>query len=103
MSLDPLDDLLRKLGNGNDGEAEQAFRAYEPYLRMVVRRRLPSALRSKFDSLDVVQSVWADVLLGFRQNRWHFADAAHLRTFLVRLTCNRFIDRARHFRRAVER
>jgi RNA polymerase sigma-70 factor (ECF subfamily) len=103
VSLDPLEDLLRKLGSGNTAEAEQAFRAYEPFLRMVVRRRLPADLRSKFDSVDVVQTVWADVLVGFRKNRWRFADAAHLRAFLVRLTRHRFIDRLRHYRRTVER
>ncbi len=50
---------------------------------MVVRRMLPAQLRSKFDSHDVVQSVWADLLHGFRESGWRFADAAHLKAFLV--------------------
>ena len=89
-----LDDLLEKLQHG-DAEAETAFRAYEPYLRMVVRRRLSPALRRKFDSVDVVQSVWAGLLAEFRGADWQFRDADQLRAFLVTVTRNRFLDHAR--------
>jgi RNA polymerase sigma-70 factor (ECF subfamily) len=100
---DGLELLLDKLSSGDAAAAEEVFRAYEPYLRMVVRRMLPQNLRSKFDSVDVVQSVWADVLTGFREAGWRFQDVAHLRAFLVRATRNRFIDRVREHRAAVER
>jgi RNA polymerase sigma-70 factor (ECF subfamily) len=95
MTPDPLDALLEQLCSGDSASAEQVFRAYEPYLRMVVRRMLPGHLLSKFDSVDVVQSVWVDVLEGFRDARWRFASAAHLRAFLVKATRNRFLDRMR--------
>ena len=42
------------------------------------------------------------MLKGFREAGWQFADAAHLRAFLTRLTRHRFIDRLRQHRRAVE-
>jgi len=103
MSDDTLDDLLAQLNAGDAAAAERAFLAYEPYLRMVVRRRLSTAVRSKFDSMDIVQSVWADALDGFREGRWQFASAAELRAFLVKMTRNRFIDRFRQHRRALER
>jgi RNA polymerase sigma-70 factor (ECF subfamily) len=96
------DALLEKLSSGDPAAAEQVFRAYEPYLRMVVRRQLPAHARGKFDSSDIVQSVWADLLEGFRHAGWRFADAAHLRAFLVQVTRNRFIDRMRQHRRALE-
>ena len=101
MSDEALDDLLAELCRGDAAAAERVFRAYEPYLRMVVRRRLTPRLRAKFDSLDIVQSVWADLLRGFRAGGCRFADAAHLRAFLVRATRNRFIDRLRQHRRAL--
>ena len=103
MTADPLDALLEKLTSGDAEAAGTVFLTYEPYLRMVVRRHLSPGLRAKFDSVDIVQSVWADVLRGFREAGWRFADAAHLRAFLVRLTRHRFIDRLRQHRRAVER
>jgi RNA polymerase sigma-70 factor (ECF subfamily) len=103
VSSDALDSLLENLTCGDAAAAEKVFLAYEPYLRIVVRRHLSPALRAKFDSLDIVQSVWADLLRGFREAGWRFADAAHLRAFLVRLTRHRFIDRLRQHRRSVER
>jgi RNA polymerase sigma-70 factor (ECF subfamily) len=97
---EPLEPLLEKLCSGDAAAAEQVFVAYEPYLRMVVRRLLPPRLRAKFDSVDVVQSVWADVLQGFRDARWRFTNTAQLRAFLVKATRNRFIDRVRRYRAA---
>ncbi len=91
----PLEQLLERLSRGDAEAARHAFVAYEPYLRMVVRRQLTAALRVKFDSLDVVQSVWADLLEGFRAGAWRFDTPDHLRAFLVRATRNRLIDRVR--------
>jgi RNA polymerase sigma factor (sigma-70 family) len=102
MSSEPLDTLLEKLTTGDDAAAEQVFRTYEPYLRMVVRRQLSPDLRAKFDSVDIVQSVWVHMLKGFREAGWRFADRTHLRAFLVQLTRHRFIDRLRRHRRALE-
>jgi RNA polymerase sigma factor (sigma-70 family) len=103
MTHQPLDSLLEKLCSGDPAAAEQVFVAFEPYLRMVVRKKLPARLRAKFDSMDVVQSVWADLLRGFREAGWRFADDAHLRAFLVKLTRHRFIDQLRRTRTAVAR
>src|SRR5262245_52285523 len=102
MSDESLAGLLDKLCHGDDSAAEQVFVAYMPYLRMVVRRMLPPQLHPKFDSVDVVQSVWADVLHGFREADWHFASPAQLKAFLVKATRNRFIDRVRQNRPAIE-
>jgi RNA polymerase sigma-70 factor (ECF subfamily) len=60
-------------------------------------------MRSKFDSLDIVQSVWLDVLRGLRRAGWQFVDAAHLKAFLVKVTRNRFVDACRHHRQAARR
>jgi RNA polymerase sigma factor (sigma-70 family) len=103
MNAGPLDTLLLKLNEGDPAAAEQVFLAYEPYLRMVVRRRLSAGLRAKFDSVDIVQSAWADLLDGFRKSKWSFQDANQLRAFLVKVTQNRFIDRLRQHRAALAR
>lgn len=101
MSADPLDEMLRKLNCGDAAAAEQVFREYEPYLRLLVRRQLRPALRAKFDSMDVVQSVWADVLEGLNDSGWRFADSTQLRAFLSRLARNRFLDRCRKHKKAL--
>jgi RNA polymerase sigma-70 factor (ECF subfamily) len=103
MHDDYLDQLIDRLNDGDAAAAERAFLAYEPYLRMAVRRQLTGPLRSKLDTMDIVQSVWADLLCGFRESGWRFADRAHLRAFLVRVTRNRLVDRQRQHHRAIER
>ncbi len=97
MSEALLDNLLDRLNNGDAAAAEEIHAIYGPYLQMLVRRRLRPALRAKFDSMDVVQSVWADVLEGVRGGGRRFKDRAHLQAFLVRLARNRFLDRCRKY------
>ena len=96
-----LEAILERLCAGDDAAAGQAFLAYEPYLRMVVGRQMSGRLRAKFDSEDIVQSVWVDLLRGFRGGRWSFPDTAHLRAFLVTATRNRFLNRIRQHRHAL--
>jgi RNA polymerase sigma factor (sigma-70 family) len=103
MGTEHLDQLLAGLNSSDPAVAEQVFRTYEPHLRMLVRRELRAALRRKFDSSDVVQSVWADLIEGVRQRAWRFADAGHLQAFLIRLTRHRLIDLCRKHRQAVAR
>jgi len=103
MDQNPLDELLEKLASGDAQAAEQVFLTYEPYLRMVVRRQLSARQRVKFDSSDVVQSIWADLWGKFQSGGYRFADAAHLRAFLLRATRNRFIDRIRQTEQSLHR
>jgi RNA polymerase sigma factor (sigma-70 family) len=103
MSDDHLDRLVERLNDGDLEAAERAFTAYEPYLRMAVRRRISGRLRAKLDSMDVVQSAWADVLRGFRDTGWRFADRSHLRAFLLRIVYCRLIDRQRQHHQALTR
>lgn len=97
-----LNELVVRLNNGDLAAAEQVFAKYEPYLRMIVRRQITGRLQAKFDSSDIVQSVWADLLVGFRDARWHFDDSGHLKAFLVKVTKNRFLDRVRQQRTTLQ-
>jgi RNA polymerase sigma factor (sigma-70 family) len=98
---DSLRDLLDRLNRGEEDAARQVFEAYGPYLRMVVRRRLSAPLRTKLDSEDIVQSVWADLIHVFREGRGSFPDVGRLRAFLIRAACNRLIDRHRQYAKAI--
>lgn len=103
MNIDSLEALLDQLNGGDADAAERVFRTYEPYLRKVVRRMLPAHLRRKFDSIDVVQSVWGDLFAAFRAGGMRFSSIPQLRAFLVRATRNRFIDRVRQHQTAARR
>jgi RNA polymerase sigma-70 factor (ECF subfamily) len=95
--------LFERLNNRDVDAVERAFHAYEPHLRMVVRRQIPQSLRAKFDTVDVVQSVWASVLKGLQEGDLRFTDEAHLRSFLIRLALFRFIDLCRQHRLSLGR
>jgi RNA polymerase sigma-70 factor (ECF subfamily) len=95
--------LFEKLNNGDADAVEKIVLAYEPQLRTLVRRQLPQSYRAKFDSSDVMQSVWASVLEGLREDSWRFTGEAHLRAFLVRMALFRFIDLCRHHRNSLGR
>jgi RNA polymerase sigma factor (sigma-70 family) len=103
MSPETLEPLLENLCQGDMVAAKQVFLACEAYLRKVVRRQLPARLQAKFDSADIVQSVWADLLHGYRAGTWHFADARRFQAFLVQVTRNRFNDKFRKHRIAFEK
>ena len=90
-----MDLLINRLRAGDDAAAGELYFAFEPFLRGLVRRRLPRAARHRFDSADVVQSAWASLLDGLRDNRWQFPDANRLRAFLARVVLCRLYDRAR--------
>jgi RNA polymerase sigma-70 factor (ECF subfamily) len=97
-----LEQLFDKLRGGDVAAAEQVFRIYEPYLRLLVRRQLSATLRAKFDSPDIVQSIWVDLLRGFRESGCRFANADHLRAYLIHATRHRFIDRLRQHQKALD-
>jgi RNA polymerase sigma-70 factor (ECF subfamily) len=100
---DPLGNLLTQLSSGDQAAVEHAFVAYEPYLRKAISRNFPDSLRARLDPADIIQSVWADLLRGFREAGWRFSDADHLRGFLFIATRNRLRDRIRQHQKAVER
>jgi RNA polymerase sigma-70 factor (ECF subfamily) len=101
MSTEPLAALFDRLRAGDLGAAEQVLLAHEAELRVIVRRQLSRRLRAKFDSIDVVQSVWARVLRAFRDRGCQLVSTAHLRHFLVRVARNCLTDRLRHYRPAL--
>jgi RNA polymerase sigma factor (sigma-70 family) len=103
MSAGPLDLLLERLARGDLEAVEQLVADYEPYLRTLVRHSLPGPLRAKFDSLDVVQSVWVQVLRALRDGAWEITDRDRLRALLVTVARRRLVSRYRHHGTALAR
>jgi RNA polymerase sigma-70 factor (ECF subfamily) len=88
--------LIDKLNNGDAEAIQEALISHEAILRMMVRKQLSSWLRAKFDSIDIVHSIWAHLLPVLRAGRWHFTNASELRAFLVKVTRNRLVNRIHH-------
>ncbi|HZZ29217.1 MAG TPA: RNA polymerase sigma factor [Pirellulales bacterium] len=100
---DSLAGLLTRLNAADEFAMRQMFIAFEPYMRMVVHRHIAGSLRAKFDSADIVQSVWADFVDGLQHAKWTFQTLDQLRAFLFKMTRNRFIDRLRKHRESLRR
>lgn len=90
-----LDDVLGQLNRGELEVAEALFRAYTPYLRAIVRRQLSDRLRSQFDSTDVVQSVWVQVVKHLGQDGWPIGNEEQLRGLLATIAKRRLFNRIR--------
>lgn len=89
-------ELLDRLNRGDTSAADELFSAYAPYLRAVARGRISDRLRAKFDSSDVVQSVWVQVVRKLRDRTLRVSTEAELRAMLVTITQRRVIGRVRH-------
>lgn len=95
MATGPVDDLLARLDRGEVEAADELVRAYTPYLRAVVRRQLSDRLRAKFDSADVVQSVWVQVVRQLGRDGWRVGSEPELRGLLATIARRRLISRVR--------
>src|SRR3954467_3776438 len=92
--------FLARIRAGEEEAARELLARYEAEVRLVVRRQLPRLLRSRFDSLDFLQSVWGSFFHRVRSGPAEFEDSRHLVAFLARAAKNKVID---EYRRAASR
>src|SRR4029079_8212441 len=90
-----LPDFLRRIQEGEESAGRELLQRYEPEVRLVVRRQLPRLLRSRFDSLDFLQSVWGSFFRRMRDAPTEVEDSRHLVAFLARAAKNKVIDEYR--------
>jgi RNA polymerase sigma-70 factor (ECF subfamily) len=82
--------LLERARAGDAVALRSLLEQFEGEVRTIVRVRLPRLLRSKFDSLDFVQSVWASVFVG-RESPVEFADPQQFRSYLAGIARNKVL------------
>jgi RNA polymerase sigma factor (sigma-70 family) len=89
--------FLARIQAGDEAAARELLARYESEVRLVVRRQLPKLLRSRFDSLDFLQSVWGSFFRRVRSAHGptEFEDSRHLVAFLARAAKNKVIDEYR--------
>ncbi len=94
QTRDEFGELMRRLRDGSQEAARELLDRYGEHILRVVRRKLSRELRSKFDSVDFVQAVWASFFADVpRQRRFDHPQA--LIAFLVTLAQNKVIDAVR--------
>jgi len=86
-----LSELLEQAWKDSDGSAREVVERYAPYILRAVRRRLDKKLRSKFDSTDFVQAVWAS-FFALPPERVQFKRHQELVSFLMGLARNKVVD-----------
>lgn len=91
----PFADLMRRVQEGSEEAARALVDEYGPHILRVVRRRLHQKMRSKFDSADFVQAVWAS-FFAQRSELGTFQQAEEVVAYLVALAQNKVVDEARH-------
>jgi RNA polymerase sigma factor (sigma-70 family) len=84
-------DLMQRLRAGSPEAAETLLDNYHSDVHRVVRHWLHRRLRSQFDSVDFLQSVWGS-FFALPAEDLQFADAATLRAFLLDLATNKVIS-----------
>ena len=86
--------LMQRVREGSPDAARDLLERYGAHILRVVRRRLHRKLRSKFDSADFVQAVWASFFTGApRQHAFDRPEA--LVAFLATLAQNKVIEAVR--------
>jgi RNA polymerase sigma-70 factor (ECF subfamily) len=83
--------LVARLKAGDPAAIDEAYRRFGPYIRTSVRRQLHPALRSRFDSLDFVQEVWA-AYLSAPQARKEFDNLDAFLVYLGKMARNKVVD-----------
>src|SRR5713226_1526015 len=86
--------LMQKVVAGSAEAAQELFREYGPYLLHAIRRRMSKRIRSKFDSMDFAQDVWASFFAQPLARR-SFGSPEELVAFLTALAENKVIDAVR--------
>lgn len=86
--------LIEQVQQGSQEAARQLAETYGPYVRRVVRSRLGRELRSRFDSLDFVQLVWASFFCD-PANAPRLETSEQLVAYLCGMASNKVIDEVR--------
>lgn len=79
---------LSQVRRGSDDALWEIIETYEPHIQRVVRRRLGTQLRSKYDTMDFVQMVWKSIFEDPQQFQ-RFDVPEQLIAFLAKMAQNK--------------
>ena len=95
-----FDALMQRVRAGDQAAIAALLKTYEPEVRLMVRSRLPQALRQRFDSLDLAQSVWISLLIGEESGiQNEFASPRQFLGYVAGVTHNKILEKYRQHTR----
>jgi RNA polymerase sigma-70 factor (ECF subfamily) len=98
MPADPsFDELIRRVGIGDDQAAARLVRDFEPVVRRVLRARLRvnTRARREFDSMDICQSVMANFFVRAAAGQFDLKEPNDLIKLLLTVTRNKVAEKMR--------
>jgi RNA polymerase sigma-70 factor (ECF subfamily) len=98
MPPDPsFDDLIHRIGVGDDQAAARLVRDFEPTVRRVLRARLRdnAGARREFDSMDICQSVMANFFVRAAAGQFDLKEPDDLVKLLLTMTRNKLAEKMR--------
>ena len=97
-----ISDLIARAKEGDETAIRDFLSRFEQEVRIMVRGRLPRTLRSQFDSMDFVQTVWQSFFGDLRTKPRAFVNVNHLRGFLAGLARNKVYQEHRRLSRTAK-
>src|SRR5690606_6200022 len=91
-----FEQLMANVSAGSEEAIWQLAETYTPYILRAVRASLPTKVRSKLDSQDLAQTLWASILLK-RTDLTRMKTPEQLIAFLARSARNRVVDVTRRY------
>ncbi len=88
-----FDGLMQRVREGSEDAVRELVERYGSHILLAVRRRLNRKLRSKFDSTDFVQAVWASFFA--ERDLGRFRGPEDIAAFLEAMARNKVIDEVR--------
>ncbi|HZY85321.1 MAG TPA: sigma-70 family RNA polymerase sigma factor [Gemmataceae bacterium] len=83
--------LMQRVRAGDPRAAQEVFDRYSEPIRRVVRRYLHQRLRTQYDSIDILQTVWAS-FFQVPPEQYTFATPEDLIGFLSQMAHNKAVD-----------
>ena len=91
-----FDELIRRVGSGDEQAAARLVRDFEPVVRRVLRTRLRGArARCEFDSMDICQSVLATFFVRVAAGQYELKEPDDLIKLLLTMTRNKVAEKMR--------
>ena len=89
-SLAEFAQLMERVRAGDPAAAQEVFDRYSDAIRRVVRRYLNQRLRARYDSIDILQTVWAS-FFQVSPDRYTFTTPDELVAFLSKVAHNKAV------------
>jgi RNA polymerase sigma factor (sigma-70 family) len=92
-----FDELIRRVGSGDEQAATRLVRDFEPVVRRVLRALLRDGrARREFDSMDICQSVLATFFVRAAAGQYDLKEPDDLIKLLLTMTRNKLAEKMRH-------